>query len=393
MTQSGAPRKSWLDKLDPDVFGSDVFIDYTATYVWLANQFGHFGIGFGLTSLLTWPVLAFSGPGWGWLAYLFGAIVIVLYAGKEWLDLAIARRQAQGFFPFDEKELWADMFADAWFVTSGVLTALAAHADPVAGMVAAAIAIAAYLLLASWFLPAKRSLDRTALSYVFRLANFPKTEGVRAHNAARIRAFITGETVEGFRPPPAVLIQGLRGTGKSTLGVGIASEFALRRKPQTRKHGRSLYFTAFGLFERDAPQAEPRMDGAPYVMPRRKPRFLGTGDPWSVDECELLVIDDVDGDNPVTADAGAERVLAYMQEQRPDILDLVRTKQTVWISGSTRFADEGHPSGWQAWLHTLARLYGCTIDETRLGDDPPAIEAREPIPVIWLQQRLDTDPG
>ncbi len=380
-------KAHWLDRLNPDIFGSDVFVDYQGTYVWQANQVGHFAIGFGVVSLLCWLVLMVTAGEGSWVAYLLGVLAIVVYAGKEVVDLLIARRQAQGLFPYDEKELRLDMAADTWFVTSGALTALAAYADPLAGCIMAVVAVVAFLVIRRWFLPAKASLDRAALPYVYRLANFPRTDGVHRYNADRIQAFISGKPVGGFDPPPAVLIQGYRGTGKSTLGIGIASEVAVARSPATGACGRSLYFTAFNLFEPSAPGS----DAGAKVILRRKPRELGSGDPWSIEDAEVLVIDDVDSDNPLYCGGTPSQVISHMRAERPDVLGLVSKRKSVWITGSTRFTEEDDPRGWKAWLAALASLYGCSIDESRVGDTPADIMAREPIPVVWLCQPLDVE--
>lgn len=384
MKQQDGPRRSWLDRLPPDIFGSDVFVDYQGTYVWQANQVGHVFIGFAATSLLTWAAAALFGAT-VWPAALWIAIAIVaLYGVKEWIDLKIAEHQAQGLFAYDTRELWEDMAADAGFVALGAATAAAAFYAPDLGLAAGLAAVAAFLVVRRRFLPAKASLDRACLPYVFRLANFPRTDGVHAHNARRIEAFLAGRPVAGFSPPPAVLIQGYRGTGKSTLGVGIASEAAVGIDPATGACGRALYFTAFQLLEPPAPGDL----GDAEVILRRKPRALGSGDAWSAREADVLVIDDVDSDNPLVLGDTPERLLETLETRRRDILDLVRSKRTVWITGSSRFAFEDDPHGWRAWLGTLCRLYGLTPDPDRAGDDPAAIEAREPIPVIWLRQPL-----
>ena len=386
MARNDGPGRSWLDRLPPDIFGSDVFVDYQGTYVWQANQVGHVFIGFAATSLLTWAATALLGatpwPAAGWIA----AAIVALYAVKEWIDLQIAERQAQGLFDFDRGELRADMAADAGFVAMGAATAAAAFAAPDLGLAAGLATVAAFLVIRRRFLPAKASLDRAGLPCVFRLANFPRTEGVHLHNARRIEAFLRRRPVAGFAPPPAVLIQGYRGTGKSTLGVGIASEAAVGIDPDTGACGRALFFTAFQLLEPPAPGDL----GDAEVILRRKPRALGAGDTWSAREADVLVIDDVDSDNPLVLGDTPERLLDTLETQRPDLLALLRAKRTVWITGSSRFALEDDPHGWTAWLAALCRLYGLTPDPDRTGDDPAAIEAREPIPVLWLRQPLRT---
>ncbi len=383
MNSAGAKKGSWLDRLSPDIFGSDVFIDYQNTYVWQANQVGHFAIGFAGVSLLEWGVLAFAGGGYSWLVYVLGASFVLIYAAKEYVDFRIAEHQAQDFFPYDKAELWADMGADTWFVASGALTVLAAYTHPLLGIGMAAVAVIAFIRIGKRFLPAKRSLDRARLPFLYRLTNFPQARGVQRYNADRIRAFIAGERVGGFDPSPAIVIQGRQGTGKSTLGIGIACEVALHKR-STGDFGRSAYLTAFGLFEDKAPPLEM----APAIeFKRPQAKVLGAGEAWRPEDVDVLVIDDVDSDNPIYASATAEQIVHQIKE-RPDVFELVRRKRTVWITGSTQYSDESSPHSWKAWVKALTDLYECSVDESRLGDEPADITAREPIPVIWLTQRL-----
>lgn len=368
-----------MERLPADIFGSDVFVHYQSKYVWQANQVGHFAIGFVFASILSW---AFSSSGASSVCYYAAcAILILLYAVKEYIDLLIAKRQAnKGLFPLEKRELRLDMAADTWFVGSGVSVAAAAHVTPWYGLIAAIVAIAAFVRLRKVFLPAKESLDRAALPFMFRLCNFPKTTGVKQCNAWRVRAFITGKTIKGYCPSPAVLIQGYRGTGKTTLAVGIGSEIALYKK--NGRYGRSLYLTAFNLFDR----AGLNSADYPAKLLRWKPRFLGSGDSWSLECAEVLIIDDVDSD--LCAGGTAKEILNKIRS-RPHLCELLKEKKTVWVTGSTKLKDDTAGNGWSEWLKALTDLYGCTIDNAQTGDTPEAIMKREPIPVIWLRQPIE----
>lgn len=305
---------------------------------------------------------------------------VALYAGKELIDLLIARRQAQGWFELDERELWYDMAADTWFVASGVGKAAAAHAVHRWGLVAFGVALLTFYALGRIFLPAKRSLDRAGLPYMFRLCNFPQTDGVKTDNTKRIRAFITNDKIDGRCASPAVLIQGLRGTGKSTLAIGIGTEVALHKK--NGEYGRALYLSAFSLFERGAAKGV----GEPSAVKRRTRRLVGTGDPWSIECADVLIIDDVDSDNCIYGGVTPAEILGRLMKEK-DLCDRLRRKRTVWVTGTSEFGSETADHGWVAWHKALSDFYGCTVDETRTAGDRDDM-AREPIPVIWLTRPL-----
>ena len=378
MPETRNTKRGCLERLPTDIFGSDVFVHYQSTYVWQANQVGHFAIGFVFASLLSW---GFVSTGANEVYYYALCVVfILLYASKEYIDLLIAKKQARGFFHLDKRELWYDMAADTWFVASGLGVASAAHAMPWYGLPAAAAAIVAFLRIRKCFLPAKKSLDRAAMPFMFRLCNFPKTKNTKQYNAWRVCAFITGNTVNEYRPSPAVLIQGYRGTGKTTLAVGIGSEVALHKR--NGRYGRSLYLTAFNLFD----SAGPKASNDPGKLLRWKPRFLGSGDPWRLEEADVLIIDDVDSD--LCAGITAKKLIERIRD-RPELCRLLKEKKTVWVTGSTEFQSDNKPNGWSAWLEAISEFYGCTIDKKQTEKTPEAIMKREPIPVIWLDQPIE----
>lgn len=94
------------------VTGSDIESGYSYVYTWLANQFGHFMIGFAGAILVGWIFigavgLAFSGVDylwfWPWAGTAVAVVWFVIWVLKEWLvdvasglrDLHFAERQRQ----------------------------------------------------------------------------------------------------------------------------------------------------------------------------------------------------------------------------------------------------------------------------------------------------------
>ena len=104
-------RELWSE-VGNQVTGSDIESGYSFVYTWLANQFGHFMIGFagtiligwvliGLTNLVGWLFkavgLAFSGIDyfwyWPWAGIAVAVVWFLLWVLKEWLvDVASALR-------------------------------------------------------------------------------------------------------------------------------------------------------------------------------------------------------------------------------------------------------------------------------------------------------------
>jgi hypothetical protein len=93
-------RDLWTE-VGNQVTGSDIESGYSYVYTWLANQFGHFMIGFAGTILVGWLVIGvvglFSGVGylwhWPWAGTAVAVGWFVGWVLKEWLvDVASALR-------------------------------------------------------------------------------------------------------------------------------------------------------------------------------------------------------------------------------------------------------------------------------------------------------------
>ena len=70
-----------------DLFGTkDVQDSPTLSYVWLADQFGHFGIGFAGTLAVGGVIAAAFGWSPSWCAFAVGVLLAAWFAYKEWRD-------------------------------------------------------------------------------------------------------------------------------------------------------------------------------------------------------------------------------------------------------------------------------------------------------------------
>jgi hypothetical protein len=172
-------------------FGSETQNPYSERYIWMANQFGHFFIGFGGLFLLTWiasyalrrPAPSYSygctmvdpqgrpavhtATVW-WLA----AAWLAIWMAKEWLfDYARGGYIAWIYVdPFKDDLIW-DTATDSFFYTAGTAVALAhfgaLRLAPIP-VLAAVFVIAAGL--ASYWLPARGKIETTGTPYFLRLS-------------------------------------------------------------------------------------------------------------------------------------------------------------------------------------------------------------------------------
>ncbi|NJM33404.1 MAG: hypothetical protein HC850_00490 [Rhodomicrobium sp.] len=172
-------------------FGSETQNPYSESYIWMANQFGHFFIGFGGLFLLTWiasywlrrPAPSYSygcnmvdpqgrptvraATVW-WLAALWLAI----WMAKEWLfDYTRGSYIAWIYVdPFKDDLIW-DTATDSFFYIAGTAVALAhfgaLRLAPIP-VLASVLVIAAGL--AAYWLPAREKIETTGTPYFLRLS-------------------------------------------------------------------------------------------------------------------------------------------------------------------------------------------------------------------------------
>jgi hypothetical protein len=378
----------WLESLKASGFGqflgSDVYVGYTARYVWQANQLGHFALGFAIGHLLYWicvgitwlvsltgwfahactalvnpcqPIFGFLDVGWIPLAAI--GLFVLLYFGKEYADFLLAKHTYGATFPLDAvemKRIRCDGIVDAGFVALGALLVLIA---PPAVFVPLIVGGAIAYLVRNRELGAKDYLDRVNLPFFYALPVFVRDlnrDSEREEQlAAAIRQFARG--AEGAAEH--LLIAGPKGSGKTCLGAGIGAELALNAK-------KVLFHTYTALLEANPaavfnPQDEYAEDGRPNH--------------WELADVGYVIIDEVP---PAWT---ADEVEPILGEISAPHWSVIKKTHTVWIIPLPTLT----PGGAQpprdvevikAWGEAIAR---------RLSDEPAKLyEPTKPV----VQQRL-----
>jgi hypothetical protein len=160
------------------VFGSDVYVNYTHEYVWQANQIGHVFIGLFFGLLLLWLSCGSR------IGLLIG---LGLYVIKELIDYLITVRLSEGVFPPKKTEVARDCIADLLFVAGGAFVAISVAPSVVApycnsydvsaeqwlALLSFAGIICFFLLTRIHFLKPKRAFDKSGMSWLARLSDFP----------------------------------------------------------------------------------------------------------------------------------------------------------------------------------------------------------------------------
>jgi hypothetical protein len=334
-----------LAQAKADLWSKEVQTGYTVTYTWMANQLGHFALGFIPVFIFLWTWLA-SGlfPGLP-LPAIIPAAWLLWFVHKEYGDVraAIQDAAAGNVFPFDKRDVVLDAATAVYFFAAGLAVAAADLAAPWQNnplwywlpVALFALLFAIGLWPAGYWLTRKRCFQQADLPYIFRLANFPRKIAAPAIDAA-VPAILSFVAMQG--PWKHLLICGGPLSGKTDLGAGIGTE-------HTFQLGSARYFDLYDFLQvADLP-----------VDPASAP----TRPLWPWQNSNIVILDDVD----VFEDEASQRleilnrphVIAKLKSLKS--LPLLQQRQTVWLVGN--------PAKAQFWADALCDLLN--IQTAELG--------------------------
>lgn len=335
----GIPLSTILKQLKDDLIGKDSHRGVTLTYSWLANQFGHFALGF-IPTFIVYLAL-FHNTDWqhkefwaaliiscAWIAFetynFLGPLLTKRPAKKDTMFTGGPRYKFQprwGFIAFDT-------ITDLLFFTLGSFTC-ASLINPVLHWNIFVVIAAGVLLLypiAFWF-TSKLHLMNSGFPMQFRLSQWDRE--IVDENIEKINAYCKTDS------PQHLLIFGSRGTGKSSLAVAVGSELSTQKK---RK--KCAYYTGIKLYCRFY-QADNEFD-SPFLWN------------WSTSDC--LIIDDINPGLPMTTDiVEPSDFMSYVEhapytERNKQVLS---GKKVIWVMGENESGTKEQISNWKDLLERI----------------------------------------
>lgn len=320
ITKKQIGLKAIMSQLKADLIGKDSHRGVTLTYSWLANQFGHFSLGFiptlivyrvlkkcfcidnalisGITIATLWllfEIYNFLGP------LLFkrrsGSKILYLPSGSkyvfepQWGNIAFDTLTDVGYFCLGA-------FTASWFLDGNTLSLY------LVGLVAILLLYPSLF----WF-STKMYQNYAYYPYQFRLSQWENE--IEDDDKEKVYDFMNSEA-NGKH----LLIFGTKNSGKTSLGVGIANELSMMHKVCTYTSAIKLYSMFFDVFGIDRPK-----------------------EIWTWRETSVLVIDDINPGDPIEEELTTpDDFLRYVDclEPTPNLQNraLIRDKNVIWILGN-----------------------------------------------------------
>ncbi len=331
-------RKMIRSQLEKDIIGKDVYRGTTQTYTLMANQFGHFSLGF-IPATFFWVLLKNFTDNqiilhlpWVFTALLWSALEIVHFQHS-----VVAHRkkekvkQEEGLPQFPFKPAWGnirnDTLTDITFFCAGALLSGSLFVFSAWILIAFLLVFAIAICLFSRWYKTKMYVQEAMFPFHYRLSQW--IINISEQNAATANNFLKQDT-KGQH----LLVFGNSIPEKASLCIGIATELAFTRQI------RCLYLTAIKLFtmftQKDTDSNH----------------SLELKSLWSWRDTSLLVIDDI---NPTHA--CNNKVLTatefFDNINHPEFGELNKqtmcSKNIIWVLGADS-TDKKRQAEWETML-------------------------------------------
>ncbi len=330
--------KQVFQQLKADLIGKDSYRGVTLTYSWLANQFGHIGLGFipsiGLyiilaayTSLenpILWSTLII---GFAWTAFeAYNFLGPLLLKKKSTAKNIYLSGKKKYIFEPDWKNVGFDTATDVVFFWLGSFIAgtclflmlSSCLSKPNLNFYLWMIAFIIILLIYpfQYWYKTKMYLQQAQYPFQFRLSMWDKQ--ITSTDKELLLSFLKSDQHKHL------LVYGGLGTGKTSLAVGIATEHSI-------KHRTCSYTTAIKLYTLFA-QGDDQQDTAL----------------WNWRGADLLIIDDINPGKPVkqTIVNASEfhSMMQYNSTYQMNV-DALRSKKVIWVLGT-----DHQPATWETMI-------------------------------------------
>ena len=330
------PFKAIRAQLKADLIGKDSYRGITLTYAWMANQFGHFSLGF-IPTFVTFLILSKTTSCTNlafWSALLVSSLWLLFeiynFLGPLLLNRITASKGV--YVPSKSKYTFQPKWANVAFDTSTdvlffVLGSFACGSLLDGSTLNISIAVTTQLVLlypiAYWFVTKMYQMN-AVFPFQFRLSQW----NLKISDADKqvVDAFLSN-TNQGKH----LMCFGQRDTGKSSLAVGIGNELAIA-------HQKVTYATSVKLCA--------KFHSTINENDRKNI--------WEWDCCDVLIIDDMNpgvGNDIISAEE-FKNLIDNSHYGEPNKECLVK-KNVIWVLGDGDLVTESLKNSWKSMLEEI----------------------------------------
>jgi hypothetical protein len=312
-----------LRQLKADLIGKDSYRGVSLSYSWLANQFGHFSLGF-IPTLLAYILIKSCIPRPTLMAPIIVSTIWCLFELYNFLGPLLAKRNSTAknlYVPLKNeyvfKPAWRnvayDTFTDLLFFWLGAFSA-SLFLFPSLLVICILIFLGVVMLLpAHYWYTRKMYLQYARLPVQFRLSQWQGD--IDESGKASVLSFIKEVNHASGKH---FLIFGGRCSGKSLLGIALGTEFSI-------KGYSTSYYTAMKWY---------------HLLSLEDSVIIKTEDcqAWSWRKGNVLIIDDINPGNPVPENfVLPENVLSLIDDGKLGTQNKsdLKTQNVVWILGDS----------------------------------------------------------
>lgn len=312
------PNRFVLQQLKQDLIGKDSHRGVTLTYSWLANQFGHFSLGFIPTFLAYFVLLNYTSAAKAITYATIGvAVAWTLFEAYNFLG-PLLKKKNQHIFKPDYGNIAFDTFTDLCFFYIGGLAAHLILGYTTGALVLTLILVVLLLFFSRYWYVVKMYVQYPEFPYQLRLSQWIFSMGEK-HKEMLLR-FLKED-----RPIHLLLFGGV-GTGKTSLAVAASTELAIK--------GKACQYTtatkALGWFFEE--------------------ESTDNGKPWSWREANCLIIDDLNPGSPIPEMLSAEKFWQLLSnpECGEGNCRSFKNQKVIWVIGDIDHADK-----WEAMIKNI----------------------------------------
>jgi IstB-like ATP binding protein len=311
-----SPKNIW-QQIKADLIGKDSHRGITLTYAWLANQFGHFGIGYILTVIIYFGFKSyFDKP--MLTAPLIVVVCVIVFELYNFLAPLLKKSESQKPFKPAWLHIAFDTATDVLFFSFGAFSTSLLSENSILQWIALIILLLLLYPIYYWY---KTKMFQQNACFPFQLRLSQWDYKINEADKQKILDFITLKIDQS--KITCLIILGNHQSIKTNLAVSIGNEYSI-------KHHFCYYSTLVKLVS-----TQP-------INENSKKSSL-----WNWFDSELIIIDDLSYDSLNGAEVISPKIVLERFEAK-QFVHKFNYKKSIWVPGITNDTN--------GWIEMLTKL-------------------------------------